>query len=117
MDQEVWKDIEWAPNYLVSNRGNIQNRQTGRILKINHTRGRRAVNIPSNDGRYVTRSVSNIQAEAFGLPIVKAGRPKGSKSELKTWRIDPMSPGDPPVEIDRKEATDYRSYRIAGEEV
>lgn len=114
MDREVWKNIEWAPNYLVSSRGRIQNRQTGRILKINQTGGRKAVNIRSDEGRYVTRAVHNIQAEAFGLPVIKAGRPKGTKSGLKTWRVDRDAP---PVEIDRKEARGYRSYRIAGEEV
>lgn len=117
MDQEVWKDIEWASNYLVSSQGRIQNRQTGRILKINRTKGRKAVNIRSDEGRYVTRSVNSIRAEAFGLPEVKVGRPKGSTSELKTWIIDPMDPDAPPVEIDRKELQGYRSYRIAGEEV
>jgi len=33
MTQEIWKNIEDAPNYMISNFGKVKNIKTGRILK------------------------------------------------------------------------------------
>ena len=36
--EEIWKTVQYAPNYEVSNLGNIKNKKTKRLLTINYER-------------------------------------------------------------------------------
>lgn len=57
---EYWKDIDDAPNYEVSNQGNIRNKKTGRILKprIDRVGGYERVVLNGRD-KYVHRLVAS----------------------------------------------------------
>ena len=36
--EEIWKTIKYAPNYEISNFGNIKNKKTNKLLTINYER-------------------------------------------------------------------------------
>ena len=38
-DTEIWKTIKDFPRYEVSNKGEVRNKKTGRILKQSYNRG------------------------------------------------------------------------------
>jgi NUMOD4 motif/HNH endonuclease len=61
---EYWKIIEEFPNFEVSNKGNVKNRETGRILKQTINGGYPQVSIPRDRG-YAQRKVHRLVAEAF----------------------------------------------------
>lgn len=64
--QEIWKTLDYIPNYLISNIGNVMNIKTRKILKHQIKKGYHRLELTSIDGRrslYVHRLV----AEAFIL--------------------------------------------------
>lgn len=63
--EEDWKTIEEFPNYQVSTRGRIMNRDTGRIMKPSITTSGIIKIGLVNDGEQQTRSVKVLVAEAF----------------------------------------------------
>jgi len=63
--KEVWKEIEGFENYLVSDQGNVMNKDSGRILKYRrHSGGYGRVTFMLN-GKYVDKYVHRLVAEAF----------------------------------------------------
>lgn len=74
MDDEIWKIIDEAPNYQVSNHGRVQNRTTGRMLKYSPTnKGYPKVTL-AKDGKYVQRVVHRLVATFF-IPKIE-GKPE-----------------------------------------
>lgn len=80
--KERWKVIEDFPRYEVSDRGQVRNRETGRVLKqqrINQTGRRKSTLLavyPSMDGKRHLKTVHRLVAAAFvpnpdGLPQVE----------------------------------------------
>jgi hypothetical protein len=105
VQQEVWKDIEGASNYLISNDGRVKNRKTGRYLKINRATGCPTINVRSDSGGYITRSIRVLVDAAFGKDqsLIAAPKPKN-----RQWMIDSEDRSD--IKID------YRSYGTVEEE-
>lgn len=65
MKNELWKTIENAPNYEVSNLGNVRNRITGYILKGRITkRGYYQVCIKIN-GKFINQYIHRLVAQAW----------------------------------------------------
>lgn len=63
--KEEWRIIEEAPDFLVSNKGRVQNREFGKILKVhNSTAGYPTVNLRFGD-RYFQKGVHQVVASAF----------------------------------------------------
>lgn len=61
--EEIWKTIEIAPNYEVSNLGRVRNRK-GLILKPSTSHGYYHVILMNNKKR-ISRNVHRLVAEAF----------------------------------------------------
>ena len=61
--EEIWKTIEIAPNYEVSNLGRVRNRK-GLILKPSTSHGYYHVVLMNNKKR-ISRNVHRLVAEAF----------------------------------------------------
>lgn len=65
MAKEVWRNIVDEPNYRVSNKGNVKNKNTGRILKPGINRyGYPYVSL-YNDGVPKPKTVHRLVARAF----------------------------------------------------
>lgn len=65
---EVWKPIEYAPNYAVSSYGAVKNISTDRMLKPSkNTTGIYKVTLAVNK-KQITRSVKTLVAETFVEP-------------------------------------------------
>jgi hypothetical protein len=64
--EELWRIVEEARNYEVSNQGRVRNRKTGRILKTTpNSNGRPHVVLMDRHFR-VGRNVSKLVERAFG---------------------------------------------------
>ena len=67
--EEIWKTVQYAPNYEVSNLGNIKNKKTKRLLTINYERlkkdNKRARPGLSHDGKNKGYYLHRIVAENF----------------------------------------------------
>ena len=62
---EKWLPSREFSNYDVSDEGNVRNRKTGRVMKTNvNKKGYRTVSL-REDGKYYTRKVANLVADAF----------------------------------------------------
>jgi HNH endonuclease/NUMOD4 motif len=61
---EEWRVVEEAPNFLISNQGRVQNRTTGRMVKVSISKGYPKVSL-SNNGQYFNQSVHRLVATAF----------------------------------------------------
>ena len=53
---EIWKEIIYAPNYEVSNLGNIKNKTTKRVKKLNYERMKKT-----------NRSIILLLIESWGI--------------------------------------------------
>jgi len=66
---EIWKTIKYAPNYEISNLGNIKNKKTNRLLTINYERlkkdNKRARPGLSHNGKIKGYYLHRIVAEHF----------------------------------------------------
>lgn len=66
---EIWKTVKYAPNYEVSNLGNIKNKKTNRLLTINYERlkkdNKRARPGLSHNGKIKGYYLHRIVAEHF----------------------------------------------------
>lgn len=62
---EIWKQIQGFENYEVSNRGNIRNVTTGKILKLGWARGGYLQTRLSLNGKMHTQKIHRLVAEAF----------------------------------------------------
>lgn len=63
---EIWRQIEEAVWYEISNQGQVRNRRTNRILKPSKTgTGVEKVNL-RDAGFTITRSVESLRKKAFG---------------------------------------------------
>lgn len=82
-ESEEWRDIDGAPNYVVSNQGKVQNRITGRILKPNFAHGRPTVNIKRN-GEWISTKIEQLVKDIFMGRIIKLDRPHRTSK----WVID-----------------------------
>lgn len=67
---EEWRVIEQAPDYLISSRGRIRNRHTGKDIKSSNSRVYPTVNLKI-DGKYYQKNIHRLVAMAF----VEGGRP------------------------------------------
>ena len=67
--EEIWKTIKYAPNYEISNFGNIKNKKTSRLLTINYERlkkdNKRARPGLSHNGKIKGYYLHRIVAEHF----------------------------------------------------
>lgn len=62
---EQWKTVAEAPKYEVSDRGNVRNKSTHRILKPQHN-GKGVMQVSLRDaGSTITRSVTALRKKAF----------------------------------------------------
>lgn len=62
---ELWRTIEEAPMYEVSDRGAVRNKSTQRILKPQHN-GKGVMQVSLRDAGYtITRSVAALRKKAF----------------------------------------------------
>lgn len=96
MNEEVrWKVIEEFPNYEVSDRGDVVNRTTGRLMQQSHTQaGQVKVGLVGEDGKQKSRSVKVLVAEAFvdgksatyDTPINLDGNPENNNASNIKWR-------------------------------
>jgi len=74
MTQELWLPLLFAPNYSISNHGNVRNNKTGRILKPGcggPNRGYLLVMLPAC-GRFTTFQVHRLVCEYFQGPAPSA---------------------------------------------
>lgn len=62
--KEEWRAIEEAPEYLVSNKGRVKQRKTGRILKTHLRNGHPRVNLVYN-GKHFNQFIYRLVAIAF----------------------------------------------------
>ena len=64
---EIWKNIEQADNYEVSNYGNVRNKTTKKVLKGRITKnGYLQVSLKINDtNKFVNRYIHRLVAQAF----------------------------------------------------
>lgn len=68
--KEEWKQLEWAPKYMVSNLGNVKNVSTGKqLLGSVNNKGYRRYDLCLN-GKRIVRAGHRLVAEAF-LPKVQ----------------------------------------------
>jgi len=65
MNLEEYRQIYNHDNYMVSNRGNVKNIKTNRVLKLNFDGYYVNVNIVDNDGKQSTKRVHRLVAAAF----------------------------------------------------
>lgn len=67
--EEIWKTVQYAPNYEISNLGNIKNKKTNRLLTINYERlkkdNKRARPGLSHNGKIKGYYLHRIVAEHF----------------------------------------------------
>jgi len=67
--EEIWKTVKYAPNYEISNLGNIKNKKTNRLLTINYERlkkdNKRARPGLSHNGKIKGYYLHRIVAEHF----------------------------------------------------
>lgn len=63
---EVWRPIEEAPRYEVSNLGDVRNKHTKRILRTSDN-GKGIARVQLRDAGFsITRSVESLRKRAFG---------------------------------------------------
>lgn len=93
MDEE-WRVIEEFPNYLISDHGQVMNKETGRFIKESITRSRIVkVGLVGGDRQY-TRSLTKLVAETFvsgrsdvfNTPIQLDGDPRNNYADNLVWR-------------------------------
>lgn len=82
---EEWRPIEEASNYLISDSGRVQRRDTGRELSVHTHSGHPTVNLFVN-GTYIKRRIDQLVAKAFGGTVIDK-RPRGRPREQR-WVID-----------------------------
>ena len=65
--EEIWKVIEYAINYSVSNCGRVRQNKKNKILKpyINQRNGYVYVFIRDNNGKYLNKRIHRLVAECF----------------------------------------------------
>ena len=92
---EEWEPIEGFSRYLVSNRGEIQNYDTGRIMRTSiNAQGIHKIGLISDQGGQGTRSVKTLVARAFvdgeselmNTVIQKDGDQSNLYSDNLAWR-------------------------------
>ena len=67
--EERWRVVEEIPNYDVSDRGNVYNTKTNRMMRISTTSfGHAKINLTAENGQQFTRSVAQLVAVAFVEP-------------------------------------------------
>lgn len=74
MEDEIWKTIEEFPNYAISNKGEVINKKTKRILKQSNVGGYLKVSLFDNEKKTI-KSIHKLLANTFisnpdNLPIV-----------------------------------------------
>lgn len=93
MDEE-WRTIEEFSNYLVSDHGQVMNKDTGRIIRPSvTTKGTVKIGLIGGDQQY-TRSLAKIVAEAFvsgrsdvfNTPIQLDGNVRNNYADNLVWR-------------------------------
>ena len=64
---EHWKIIDGFPNYSVSDRGNVKNNNTNKVVKTWNLRGYKTINlyIPNSKGKYKKCQIHRLVASAF----------------------------------------------------
>lgn len=91
---EEWRTIEDFPNYMVSDQGQIANRDSGRVVKLSRTRGGLMKVGLVREGRQMQRGVALIVASAFvegkddifNTPIHLDGIPSNNAADNLVWR-------------------------------
>lgn len=65
--EEFWRTIEEAPNYEISDMGNVRNKKTGRVLKPSKNNVSLRPQVTLMDAGYrITRQIHTLLEEAFG---------------------------------------------------
>lgn len=97
LTKERWVTIREFPNYQLSNRGEILNLKTGRLMKTNQNNyGHTKITLTDFDGSRHDRSVAFMVAEAFvkrpnfmcDHVIVLDGNLSNVKADNLAWRPD-----------------------------
>lgn len=74
MENEIWKNIDIAPNYAISNLGRVKKNDTEELMRIGKTsRGYNIVSLRIGFGREKTFSVARLVATAF-IPNPNCGK-------------------------------------------
>lgn len=85
-----WRIIDEAPNYAVSNRGEVKNLTTGRIRKLTLNRGYPSITL-MNNGQMISRYVHALVASAFvggKAPGLEVNHIDGNKQNNNAWNLE-----------------------------
>lgn len=91
---EVWRVVDEFPSYLVSDHGQVMNKETGRIIRPSvTTKGTVKIGLIGGDQQQ-TRSLAKLVAEAFvvgrsdifNTPIQLDGNPRNNYADNLLWR-------------------------------
>ena len=112
---ENWKPIKDFPGYEVSDKGNIRNAKTGKLLSTKHQdRGRLYCMVTMKcNGGYITKTVHRIVAEAF-IPNPGGGTQVHHKNRDKSDnRVDNLEWVTPAVhsKLDARPKRETAYYR------
>ncbi len=94
MEKEIYKEIAGFPNYLVSNLGNVKNKNSNKLLKPYLTRGYPRVSLYDANGKRYCKLVHRLVAQAFipnpeNLPVVN--HISGIKTDARVSNLEWVS--------------------------